>query len=172
MHSMPLDHISILVLLPLACIAGVMLTAMTLPGNWLIVIAAAGAAAWNPGILSWWVVGVLVVLAVLGEGLEFIASALGAAKAGTSKQGAIGALIGTLIGAIAGLPFLPPLGPVIGAALGAATGTIVAERAVQKRTWQESAKAGAGAAIGRLFATLAKVLIAIAMALIACIAAI
>jgi uncharacterized protein len=156
------EQIVILVLLPLACLAGVMLTVLTLPGNWLIVLAATGVAAWQPGVIGWWTVVALVMLAALGEGLEFIAS----------KQGAIGALIGTLVGAIAGLPVLPPIGPIVGGALGAAAGTIIAERGVQKRSWGESARAGTGAAIGRLVATLAKALIAIVMALVACLAAV
>ena len=167
---MPWEHITIFVSLPLMCLVGIMLTAIALPGNWLILLAAAGTAAWQPGMISWWTIAALLVLALIGEGLEFLASALGAKQAGATKQGAIGAFLGTILGAIVGLPFVPPLGAIVGGAFGAAAGAIIAERAVQKRTWEESAKAGAGAAIGRIVATITKLLIAVVMAMVACVA--
>lgn len=145
---------------PLVCVLGVLLTAVLLPGTWLIVAAGLGVAIWRPDLLPWWVVVIMVLLALLAEGIEFLASALGAGAAGASKKGAAGALIGALAGAIVGLAFLPPIGPIVGGALGAAGGTIIAERNFAQRSWEESSKAAVGAAVGRLVATLAKVLIA------------
>jgi uncharacterized protein len=161
---------TIAIAVPILSLAGIALTGVLLPGTWLIVAVMAGVKLWQPDMVSWWTLLALVALATLGEGLEFIASALGAAKAGATKHGAIGAMVGALVGAIAGIPFIPPFGPIVGGALGAGLGAILAERSFANKTWKESSKAGAGAAVGRLLATLAKLLIAAAMALIACLA--
>src|ERR1700682_2438962 len=64
----------------------------------------------------WWLLGIAVVGAV-GLTLDLLAGALGAKRAGASKQAVGGALMGTLIGLFFGLPGLL-LGPFLGAALG------------------------------------------------------
>lgn len=156
---------------PFVCLIGIALTAITLPGNWLIVLWAFIIKLWQPEVVSWWSLVALVALAGLGEGLEFLASALGASKAGGTKHGAIGAMLGSLVGAIVGIVVPPPIvGSIICAALGAATGAVVGERYINKRSWQESGKVAAGAAIGRVIAMFAKILIAAIMSLILCLA--
>src|SRR5262245_49085193 len=114
--------------MPLVALLGIALTAITLPGAWLLVVAALAVTLWQPGALSWWTLAALLLLAILGEVIEFLSGALGATKAGGGKHGAIGAIVGSLAGAILGLPFLPPVGPIIGGALGAAAGAIAGER--------------------------------------------
>ena len=76
--------------------------------------AAAACQLWQPGMFSWWTIGVCTGLALLGEIIEFAAGAVGASRAGGSKTGAAGAIVGTLIGAVIGT-FIPP--PVIGTIL-------------------------------------------------------
>lgn len=156
--------------MPLLALLGVALTAITLPGAWLIVLGAFAVKLWQPEALSWWTIAAMIVLAVLGEVVEFLSGALGAAKAGGGKHGALGAVLGSIAGALLGIPFLPPLGPIIGGALGAAAGAVAGERWLAKKTWQDSARVGTGAGIGRLVAMLAKTLITVAVGLVACLA--
>jgi uncharacterized protein YqgC (DUF456 family) len=140
-------------------------TFFTLPGNWLILIFSIVYQLVLPADahprLSWSVIGLAVVLAVLGEAWEFMASAAGAAKKGGSRRGAvlsiIGSLIGSLGGAILAAPLLPVIGPVVGAliggALGAFAGAYLGER---NRTHSDRMNIGKGALMGRLFGTAGK----------------
>jgi uncharacterized protein len=162
------------ILVTLVAIVGVALTLLTLPGIWVAVAAAVLAQWWHmeryDGTLmySWWVIGVVIGLAVLGEVVEMFASAAGAAGAGGTKRGAIGSVVGGLVGAILGTVLLPiPIvGTLVGATVGAGLGAVIAERHGGRKTWVESGKIGAGAAAGRLAATLAKASIAACVAVV------
>lgn len=147
-------------------LSGIALTAITLPGCWLIALVSLGLSIWKPEMVSWWATGIVLGLALVGEALELGASALGAAKGGASRKGAIGAVIGSLIGAIGGAPFLFPIGSIAGAALGAGGGALIAERGLNGKTWKDSAKAGGGAAIGRFVAVVLKTGIAAGLAIL------
>ncbi len=116
-------------LLVLACGAAWLTTLVTLPGNW-IIVGLAALFAWlqpaNSGRgISWTAVAVLLGMAVLGEIIEFAASAAGAAKQGASKRGValsmVGAVVGSVIGIAIGLP-IPILGSFVMALLGGAAG--------------------------------------------------
>lgn len=142
------------------------LTFFGLPGNWLIVGAAAiyawCAPAAEPGALWWSVVIALLVLAACGEVIEFLAGSLGAAQSGGSKRGAVLALAGSLVGAIAGAVIgfpVPVVGPVIGILLfasgGALAGAMLGEQ-WKGRDLQHSWQVGKAAFWGRLLGTLGK----------------
>jgi uncharacterized protein YqgC (DUF456 family) len=155
-------------------ILGMLLTAFTLPGLWLnIILVFVIWWFWKPHFYEspGWTFGGALAIAVIGEIAEFVAGAAGAAKGGSSRAGAIGAMVGAIAGAILMVPVLPPLGTIVGGVLGAAAGTILVERGYKNRTWQHSMQAGTGAAIGRALATIAKTLCAIAVALILCVGA-
>ena len=136
------------------------------PGNWLIAGLAA-LFAWlaseptGRGV-SWTCVAILVGLATLGEVIEFLAGAAGAAKQGASKRSMIYSLVGgfagSLLGAGAGVP-VPVIGSLIGAlgggALGAFAGAYYGE-ASRERPHGESVAVGKAAMWGRLFGTLGK----------------
>jgi hypothetical protein len=158
------------ILLVLLCLVGVALTLLTLPGTWLMVVAALGLQAYAPGTFSWWVIGAVIGLAALGELVEFLASAAGAKTGGGSNRSMLGATAGSLIGAVLGAPFLFPLGTIAGGVVGAGAGAVLTEKMWVRRTWGESAKAGGGAAIGRFIATIAKTACAVSMACVLCIA--
>jgi len=136
---------------------GTALTLVLLPGAWIAIAVAVACQLWQPELFSWWTLLACVGVALLGEIIELAASSLGAAKAGGSKAGAIGALVGALLGAVAGT-FIPPpiIGNILGAALGAGLGAVVGEVRFAKRDWRASAKVGAGAAAGRLVAVVFK----------------
>ena len=166
-------YIAIAILLVVALAAFWALNLVSLPGNWLCVLATAiywyfvspdsGATA-----ISGWVVVTVLGLATLAEIVEFLASSLGATKAGGSKRAAILALLGSVVGAIAGaaagsaLIPIPIVGTVIGALCGGGAGALmgaVLGETAKGRTSQESWQVGKAAFWGRIFGSLAKSLI-------------
>lgn len=163
----------------LFALLGIVLTAATLPGIWLMILAAVSCQAWlmlrqSPSqMFDWWTLGACMILGLLAEIVEIFASAVGAKKAGGTRRGAIGSVIGALAGALLGTVMIPIpiLGTIAGAALGAGAGAIIAERHNGQKTWREASTIGAGAAVGRLAATVAKVAFAGVVATILCIAA-
>lgn len=157
------------VILVVTALVGLVLTALTLPGPWITLAVALVLWWWQPQLFEWWTLLLAALIAGVGELVEFAASMVGAAKAGATRKGALGAAVGTLIGAIAGMPFGLFIGAIVGGVLGAAIGATLAERGWADRSWREAGKAGAGAAIGRLVATVAKTMIAGASALVLCV---
>jgi uncharacterized protein YqgC (DUF456 family) len=139
-----------------------------LPGNWFNVLAIAvyayAAADSGRTAIGGWCVLAVVVLAVLGEIIEFVAGAMGVTKAGGSRRGAVlaivGSLLGGLLGAIVGLP-IPVIGTIAGvlilASFGALAGAVIGER-WQGRDWEQSLQIGRAAFWGRLLGTLGKLL--------------
>lgn len=139
-----------------------------MPGNWLLVLMAAACFYMRPE-ESLSHVGLaplvaMIVVAILGELLEFAASALGASRMGGSKRGTVLAVGGSVAGAIAGLFVgslipIPILGPVIASLLlgasGAFAGAIAGERWVGK-DWDASIQIGSAAFWGRLLGTVGK----------------
>jgi hypothetical protein len=160
----------VLTISALCGLVGVVLTVLTLPGAWVVCGAGLVIAVVRPDMVPWWVVVILVLLAVTGEVIEFAASALGATKAGATKQAAWASIGGSILGAILGMPFLPPIGPIVGGALGAAVCAVGVERWYAKKTWKESATVGGGAALGRLASTVAKTLVTVGCGMILCLA--
>lgn len=146
----------------------------SLPGNW-IVAALAALFAWfypaapgDPGI-HWGTIVAVVILAVIGEIIEFVAGAAGAAKLGASRRSILLAIVGAFVGSLVGasaLAVVPVLGPIVGAvgggALGAFAGTFIGETWVGKHP-NHSYAASRAALFGRLFGTLGKFLVGAVM---------
>jgi uncharacterized protein YqgC (DUF456 family) len=154
------------------------LTLFTLPGNWLIIAAAALFAFLLPeeagrGI-TWITVGVLIGLAIVGEIIEFGAGAAGAAKQGASRRAIVLSIVGAMVGSIAGLAIGAPipivgsfLMAVLGGAAGAFAGAYLGET-WKGRTDEERVAAGKGAFFGRLWGTVGKLAVgAIMLAILA-----
>lgn len=149
--------------------AGWLLTVLGLPGNWLIV-AGTGVyallvpATWRTDVGGLTVLAV-VVLATLGEVLEFAAGALGTSRAGGSKRAAalalVGSMAGAIVGAVIGLP-IPVVGSFLAvllfAAAGATGGAMIGE-SWKGRTLSEGWEVGKGAFWGRMLGTLGKILV-------------
>lgn len=152
----------------LGALLGVLLTAVTLPGIWLMVIVAMLCAWWQPDLYSIWTLLSVVGIGIAAEIAEMLSSAAGSAKTGGSKSGIIGSLVGSLIGLILGTVLIPiPIvGSIIGAVAGAGLGAGIAERGIAKRSWGESYQSGKGAAVGRALASVIKTGFAIAAALV------
>lgn len=146
----------------LASLIGVLLTLVTLPGTWFIILVALACQWWREGLFEWWTIAVCAVLALVGEVVEFAWSARGAKRTGGTRPGMIGSIVGGLIGAVVGtfLILIPLVGTIIGAAVGAGLGAVAGERGLSNRTWRDSARVGQGAAVGRLTAVVIKTAIA------------
>lgn len=150
----------------IAGLTGVALTLLTLPGIWFALLVAVLCELWRPELFSWETLLAVLIVAVLAEVLELVASAAGATKMGGTKRGALGSLLGAFIGAMAGSMFFFPLGTILGGAIGAGLGAVVFERHGGRMGWKDSMKVGSGAAAGRLAATLMKTGFAILAAVI------
>ncbi len=163
-------------LLIVVLLSGCVLTLLAMPGNWLMVAAAAFYAWLAPGegrlTIGWEVVGVLLILAVVGEALEFLASALGAARAGGSKRGAIlamaGSMVGALVGVFVGIP-VPVVGPILAAllfaGLGAFAGALLGE-IWKGRKLEKSWQVGKAAFWGRVLGSMAKTAVGAVMVVV------
>jgi uncharacterized protein YqgC (DUF456 family) len=158
-----------------ACFAWV-LQALGLPGNWLIVAAAAAYALWWPVegrlAIGWNTVIVLLVLAVIGEVAELAAGAAGVAKAGGSRRGAVLAIIGSLVGSILGVCVGIPV-PIVGSlvaavafgAVGALVGAMIGEQ-WKGRDMDTSFEIGKAAFVGRVLGTVAKLAVCSIMVIV------
>ena len=157
------------------------LTLFGLPGNWLIVALAAAVAWLAPGesrlAISPTVVGLLLMLAVAGEIVEFAAGSAAANRVGGTRRGAMGAIAGAFAGAIAGamvgLP-LPVIGSAVAAILGGAAGAMAGGIAGELHGGQnldQSLRVGHAAFWGRLLGTLTKAALGGMMVVVAAVAA-
>ncbi len=151
-------------------------TLFTLPGNWFMLGFTVLYAYLLPSDLhpriSWTVVWVALGLAVLGEIVEFLAGAAGAAQLGGSRRGVVaailGAIVGSLTGAAIGLP-VPVVGPLIGALVGGSVGAYLGAYLGEMGTGiphTQRMAIGRGAFIGRLLGTAGKLIIGVMMLII------
>jgi uncharacterized protein YqgC (DUF456 family) len=163
-------------LLAVVVVLGWLLTVFGLPGNWVIVAATALYVLFSqadpPLSISWQTAACVAMLAGLGEVIELMAASLGATKAGASKRGSALALIGSIVGAIVGLFVGIPI-PVIGsiaaallfASVGAMAGAMLGET-WKGRSLEDSWQVGKAAFWGRLFGSLAKAVVGLAMVVV------
>lgn len=133
------------VLFVLVGIAGTILPA--LPGTPLVLIGLV-LAAWADGFqkVGWFPLAVIGGLTVLSLVVDFVATSLGAKRAGASWLAVFGAAVGTIVGLFFSLPGLI-LGPFIGAVLG---------EYLARRDRDQAVKAGIGTWIGIMLGTAGK----------------
>ena len=141
---------------------------LRLPGVWLICAAGLGYGWWT----DWQVVGVgmivvLIVISMVAEALEFLASVVTAHKVGASKRAAWGGLLGAFLGMIF-LSFLVPipvLGTVVGALVGCFCGAAIGEMTLRKRLVQGT-RVGFFSALGFAAGMVIKMAITLGMAVL------
>lgn len=148
------------------CLGALVSLVFGLPGTF-VIVGAAVVYAWASGFVAvtWVTIGWLAGLAVLGEGIEFLATSASAASARPSRRVFAGALLGSFAGGLIGVPFLFGVGALIGALAGAFAGAALAVA---------SEGGGAGAAVatgfaamrGRLLGFLLKAAVAVVMVLL------
>jgi uncharacterized protein YqgC (DUF456 family) len=146
---------------------GLFLVPLGLPGNWLILGIAILKAFLNDFqdlTLSW--ILLLLILALIGEAIEFLLGVYVAKRYGASRWGMFGAFFGGVMGGIIGTPLLfPGIGTMVGAFVGAFLGAFSLEYLYRLKSGA-SYRAGIGALIGRLLAIVLKLEVGIAMVLI------
>ena len=103
--------------------------------------------------IGWLTLSVLGFLTIISVIVEFVASALGAARVGASRRAIWGALLGTIVGLVFGIPGLI-FGPFVGALIG--------ELSVHGRI-EQAGRVGFATWLGLIFGTLAKIAIGFAM---------
>ena len=161
-------HVIAAMLLVIGCIVAWGLNLVAMPGNWIAVALLAFYAWFGPDdgrtSIGGAVVAAAFVFALLGELLEFFASAMGASRAGASRRSTVfaimGSVAGALLGAVVGVP-VPVIGQLVAAVLfgglGATAGAMYGEWS-NGRSWKESWAIGQAAFWGRTFGTLGKTL--------------
>ncbi|TAG82464.1 MAG: DUF456 domain-containing protein [Betaproteobacteria bacterium] len=100
-----------------------------------------------------WVVGLLVVIAVIAWVTDYAATVLGAKKAGASKLALVGAAVGTVLGLLMGLVGVLFM-PLVGAAVG---------QYLSEKNSKNAAKVGIATWIGLLVGTVVKLALVFAM---------
>jgi uncharacterized protein YqgC (DUF456 family) len=137
-------------------LAAIALNVLSLPGNWLMMLAVA--------LLSWstrWshppvaALGVMVLILLIGESIELLGSVVGAQRFGASRSATWAAIGGAIVGALIGMP-VAIIGNVLGAIAGAFLAAWVVELA-KRRGMKAATWAAVGAALGRTLGMGAKV---------------
>ena len=105
---------------------------------------------------------VLLVLALLGELMEFALGIMGSKRKKSSNQAILGSIFFSIIGAIIFAPLFFGLGAVIGAFAGAFFGAFIVEYLKQKNV-SVAYQSGLGAFMGKLGGTLVKSVIGVIM---------
>jgi hypothetical protein len=161
-------------LLAAACVVGLLVNILGLPGIWLIPLATIVYALlpWTGVTIGAWPILAIIAIGVVAELAEFLAGAAGSAKAGGSKRGMLGAIVGGIVGAIGGqivIP-IPLLGAIIGAFVGSFIGSYVIEFAWVRRTHADSLRIGVGAVKGRVIGVAIKTFCGAVMTIVALVA--
>jgi uncharacterized protein YqgC (DUF456 family) len=153
------------ILLILATGTGLVAAMLTLPGIWLIVLAAIVYAVVTEFTHLGYVTLIgICLLGIAAEAVEFVAGGAGAKAAGGSNRSIVGALIGGLIGGIIGT-FIPL--PILGTLIGIVAGTFFGAAALERTKGSSLAKVRAvaeGATKGRILGTILKLPFAIVIA--------
>ena len=144
------------------------LNASGAPGNW-IMLGVASFYSWlmpneSPYGFGIFIILIILMLATIGEILEFFTGAISTKKAGGTKRGVwfsvIGSIIGSLLGVFVGIP-IPIIGSLIAALLfsgvGALLGAYYGEK-VEGKNFQEAWKVGVSSFIGRILGSLFKMI--------------
>jgi uncharacterized protein YqgC (DUF456 family) len=168
----------VLVVFIVAMVAFWLLNLFGLPGNWMM-LALAIIWAWcietSNWDYSWWTILAMLLLAGVGELVEFVASVVGTKGVGGSRRAAaysvIGSVAGAILGAILGSPIpIPIIGMLIGSILFACVGALVGAYIGERRQGSEidhSLKVGGAAFVGRFFGTIGKILCGVAILILA-----
>jgi uncharacterized protein YqgC (DUF456 family) len=144
-------------------IAGIVIIPFGIPGTF-VIVGSALIYGWLTDFaeVTWKFIGILLLIAVFAEVVEFLLGAITAGKYGASKLGITGAIVGGFLGAIWGTPLMPILGTLLGAFAGAFAGAALFEY-IGSKDVQKSLRAGFGAFLGSVGGKLFKVAAAVAM---------
>ena len=165
-----IDVLAVLLLI-VACMVGLVLIPLGLPGLWVMVAGVLGFG-WMTGFQSMGVttIAIVVGLALLGEVIETWLGFRFAKKYGASSRAGWGALAGGIAGAVIGVP-VPVVGSVIGAFVGSFAGAALFEYTASRST-DVAMGAGWGAVLGRAAAAAAKIAVGLVIGVVGVVAVI
>ncbi len=157
-------HVIVVVIFALLALGCILLSVAGLPGAWMMIALAVivelidsawgGTTTWG-----WTAIAVCGGLALVGEVIELLSSAMGAKIGGASKRGMVAAIIGGIVGAIVCTPLIPiPLvGTLIGAVIGTFAGAVIGEMTREDPPSSgKIAVSATTATIGRILGVVAK----------------
>ncbi len=150
------------ILLTLALVTGVLLVPLGFPGTWMI---------FGAGVLStlflkigsWWMLFFLLVMALLGELLEFWVGIYSGKKMNVSTGALVTSFIGGILGMMIGVPIFL-IGSLLGLCLGVFLGAFAYEL-ILHRSLKTALQAATAVFFSRLIASFVKTCIAIGMAI-------
>lgn len=157
------------VALAVACLAGLILIPLGLPGLW-VMVGGVLLYGWLTSFRSVGIatIGIVLLLAFAGEVIESWLGFRFAKRYGGSSRSGWGALIGGIAGAIIGVP-LPVIGSVVGAFAGSFAGAVLFELSASRRM-DIAVRAGWGSVLGRAAAAALKVALGIVIAVLGVVA--
>lgn len=163
-----MEYIPILanIILAVALIFGIFLTLIGLPGNFLI-LAAAAIYGWQEDFSHLNYAWLLLLSAMWagGEVIEFIAGIMGAKKQQASRWAMLAAIIGSIVGGILGTGILPVLGTLLGVVLGGFMASFTVEY-FYTRDKLKAQQVAKGVMKGQITGMLIKLVIAIGMSVV------
>jgi uncharacterized protein YqgC (DUF456 family) len=161
----PLWTILGLVIIVLLCLAGIVLSCLSISGTWLVA-AASLIAIFTSGdeFPGWWTLVIFILLSAGVEVVEAIAGTWGVIKRGGSKLAGFLAGVGGLVGMFAGtLIPIPIAGPLIGMLVCSFALAYAAERYRLKKS-EPALSIAWGAVVARVLVVLVKVTVTLGMA--------
>jgi uncharacterized protein YqgC (DUF456 family) len=156
-----LTAINLLVII--VAIVGIGMTAIGLPGNWLLLFTALGYGYLENFVhMNTTVLLILLGALLLGELVEFVAGALGAKKEKASRGAIVSAFIGGIAGGIIGTGVMPGLGSIAGAVAGSFAAGYFAEYAATGNR-EKAGRVAKSIVIGQALGLIFKFAVAIGM---------
>lgn len=122
------------ILFVLVLLVSLVLVPLGLPGSWLIVAASfvfSLVSDFQAGRSDFWVLFIVIMLALLGEALEFGIGMFGAKKLNVSNGAIVSSIIGGIVGALIGVPIFL-VGALFGLFIGVFAGAFVYEMITTK----------------------------------------
>ncbi|HEY4329894.1 MAG TPA: DUF456 family protein [Phycisphaerae bacterium] len=134
-------------------LAAISLNVISLPGNWIILILAAGLSLLHKGTHPHWAVLILIlVILLLAELAEFLSGMIGTKKFGGSTAASYAAIGGAVLGGLIGIPPLTAVTLGIDHLFAAIAGAFLAAwivELIKQKPMKEASLAALGAALGR-----------------------
>ena len=142
-----------------AMVFALFLTPLGAPGNWIMIAILAIGAYYDR--VSWPVLALCVVIALIAEVLEFLLVKRMSDKYGGSKKAFWGAIAGGIAGVIVGIP-VPVVGSIIAGFLGSFAGAAIVTY-MEAKDMDQARRVGWGVLIGRMLAATVKTAAGIAI---------
>lgn len=144
----------------LLVVAGLILSAINLPGIWLVFAGAVLAAFLGDfQEISWWWIALFLLFALFGSLLDNLVVLFSTKKFGAGRWGMAGAIVGMIVGFF--------VGGFIGVILGPLVGVVLFEVLIDKKSVRQAFKAGLGTVVGFILSIVLK--FGLSLAIVGCV---